>query len=65
MKIRGTHRLISFFKQRYETGNIKTNKKKKKTGKTILSSNQTLIWDTLRSVGFKSPVHGYGKLLRN
>jgi len=37
----------------------------KKTGKTILSSNQTLIWDTLRSVGFKSPVHGYGKLLRN
>jgi len=37
----------------------------KKIGKTILSSNQTLIWDTLRSVGFKSPVQGYGKLLRN
>jgi len=37
----------------------------KKIGKTIFSSNQTLIWDTLRSVGFKSPVQGYGKLLRN
>ena len=37
----------------------------KKIGKIILSSNQTLIWDTLRSIGFKSPVQGYGKLLRN
>ena len=37
----------------------------KKIGKIVLSSNQTLIWDTLRSIGFKSPVKGYGKLLRN
>ena len=37
----------------------------KKMGKIVLSSNQTLIWDTLRSVGFKSPIQGYGKLLRN
>ena len=37
----------------------------KKIGKTVLSSNQTLIWDTLRSVGYKSSVQGYGKLLRN
>jgi len=37
----------------------------KKIGKIVLSSNQTLIWDTLRSVGYKSPVKGYGKLLRN
>ena len=36
----------------------------KKINKTVLSSNQTLIWDTLRSVGYKSPVKGYGKLLR-
>jgi len=37
----------------------------KKIGKIVLSSNQTLIWDTLRSVGYKSPIQGYGKLLRN
>ena len=37
----------------------------KKIGKTVLCSNQTLIWDTLRSVGYKSPIQGYGKLLRN
>ena len=32
--------------------------------KLVLSSNQTLIWDTIRSVGYKSPVEGYGKLFR-
>ena len=37
----------------------------KKINKITLSSNQTLIWDTLRSIGYKSPVEGYGKLLRN
>tara|TARA_Y100000310_G_C20525558_1_gene735826 strand:+ start:243 stop:992 length:750 start_codon:yes stop_codon:yes gene_type:complete len=37
----------------------------KKINKIVLSSNQTLIWDTLRSVGYKSPIEGYGKLLRN
>jgi len=37
----------------------------KKINKIVLSSNQTLIWDTLRSVGYKTPVIGYGKLLRN
>ena len=37
----------------------------KKIGKIVLSSNQTLIWDTLRSIGYKSSVQGYGKLLRN
>jgi len=36
-----------------------------KIKKTVLSSNQTLIWDSIRSVGYKSPVKGYGKLLRN
>ena len=40
-------------------------KVEKKINKIVLSSNQTLIWDTLRSVGYKSPVTGYGKLLRN
>ena len=37
----------------------------KKIRKPVFSSNQTLIWDTIRSVGYKSPVKGYGKLLRN
>ena len=31
----------------------------------VFSSNQTLIWDTIRSSGYKSPVEGYGKLFRN
>ncbi len=37
----------------------------KKISKTVFSSNQTLIWDTIRSIGYKSVVEGYGKLLRN
>ena len=37
----------------------------KKIDRIVFSSNQTLIWDTLRSIGHKSPVKGYGKLLRN
>ena len=37
----------------------------KKISKPVFSSNQTLIWDTIRSVGYKSSVEGYGKLLKN
>jgi maleate isomerase len=37
----------------------------KKINKPVLSSNQTLIWDTIRSVRYKFPIEGYGKLLRN
>ena len=37
----------------------------KKINKPVFSSNQTLIWDTIRSVGYKSSIEGYGKLLRN
>jgi len=37
----------------------------KKINKLVFSSNQTLIWDTIRSTGFKSPLKGYGKLFRN
>ena len=37
----------------------------KKTGKIILSSNQTLIWDTLKQVDFKNEVEGYGELFNN
>ena len=37
----------------------------KKINKPVFSSNQTLIWDTIRSAGYKPSVEGYGKLLRN
>jgi len=37
----------------------------KKISKPVFSSNQTLIWDTIRSVGYKSSIDGYGKLLRS
>jgi len=40
-------------------------KVEKKIKKIVLSSNQTLIWDAIRSVGYKLPIKGYGKLLRN
>ena len=40
-------------------------KLEKKIQKPTLSSNQTLIWDTIRSIGYKSPIKGYGKLLEN
>ena len=36
-----------------------------KIKKTVLSSNQTLIWDSIRSVGYKNSVTGYGQLFRN
>ena len=35
-----------------------------KIKKIVLSSNQTLIWDSIRSVGYNSSIKGYGKLLR-
>ena len=37
----------------------------KKTGKIVLSSNQTLIWDTLKQINFKNEVAGYGELFNN
>ena len=36
-----------------------------KINKTVLSSNQTLIWDSIRSVGYEDKINGYGKLFRN
>jgi maleate isomerase len=40
-------------------------KLEKKLNKTVLSSNQVLIWDTLRSIGKNNPIKGFGKLLLN
>ena len=37
----------------------------KKMGKLVLSSNQTLIWDTLKQVNFESEIEGYGELFNN
>tara|TARA_B100001093_G_scaffold167315_1_gene159933 strand:- start:1224 stop:1967 length:744 start_codon:yes stop_codon:yes gene_type:complete len=37
----------------------------KKTSKIILSSNQTLIWDTLKNINFNNEVVGYGELFNN
>jgi len=37
-------------------------KLEKKLDKLVLSSNQTLIWETLNLVGNKKPVKGYGKI---
>ena len=37
----------------------------KKMGKVILSSNQTLIWDTLKQINYKNEVVGYGELFNN
>ena len=37
----------------------------KKIGKVVLSSNQTLIWDTFKKINFKNEVEGYGELFNN
>ena len=37
-------------------------KLEKKIGKTVLSSNQALIWDTLEKIGKNTSIHGFGKL---
>ena len=37
----------------------------KKIDKVVLSSNQTLIWDTLKEINFKNKVAGFGELFNN
>ena len=37
-------------------------KLEKKIGKIVLSSNQTLIWDTLEKIGKNDSINGFGKL---
>jgi len=39
-------------------------KLEKKLNKFVLSSNQALIWDTIRSIGYDSSINGYGKLFK-
>ena len=37
----------------------------KKLGKIVLSSNQTLIWDTLNQIDYKNKIEGFGELFKN
>ena len=37
----------------------------KKINKVVLSSNQTLIWDTLKKINYKKEIIGYGELFNN
>ena len=41
------------------------NKLEKKLNKVVLSSNQTLIWDSLNAIGYKNNVEGFGKLFNS
>ena len=36
-----------------------------RASKFVISSNQALIWDTMRSVNINNPINGYGKLFLN
>ena len=47
---------------------LKTQSKKeleKKINKVVLSSNQTLIWDTLKEINYNNKVEGFGELFNN
>ena len=37
----------------------------KKINKVVLSSNQTLIWDTLKEINYNNKVDGFGELFNN
>ena len=37
----------------------------KKLNKIVLSSNQTLIWDSLNQVNYKKKIEGFGKLFNS
>ena len=41
------------------------NKLEKKLNKTVLSSNQTLIWDSLNQINYKEKIEGFGKLFNS
>ena len=41
------------------------NRLEKKINKTVLSSNQTLIWDSLNQINYKKKIEGFGKLFNS
>ena len=40
-------------------------KLEKKLGKIVLSSNQALIWDTLKEINYNKDIDGFGQLFKN
>ena len=36
-----------------------------KLGKIVLSSNQVLIWDTLKEINYNKNIEGFGQLFKN
>ena len=40
-------------------------KLEKKINKTVLSSNQTLIWDSLNQINYQKKIEGFGKLFNS
>ena len=40
-------------------------KLEKKLGKIVLSSNQALIWDTLKEINYNKNIEGFGQLFKN
>mgnify|MGYP001318362663 FL=1 len=40
-------------------------KLEKKLGKVVLSSNQTLIWDTLKEINYNKNIDGFGQLFKD
>ena len=41
------------------------NEVEKKISKVVLSSNQTLIWDTLKEINYNNKIEGFGELFNN
>ena len=41
------------------------NKLEKRLNKIVLSSNQTLIWDSLNAINYKEKIEGFGKLFNS
>ena len=41
------------------------NELEKKISKVVLSSNQTLIWDTLKEINYNNKIEGFGELFNN
>ena len=41
------------------------NKLEKRLNKVVLSSNQTLIWDSLNEIDYKEKIEGFGKLFNS
>jgi maleate cis-trans isomerase len=41
------------------------NRIEKESGKPVVTNTQAWIWEALRAMGMKDPIHGYGRLLQH